>query len=190
MASSQFDIGMVNRGALYAAAPRFSVYLEALALERERAEVAEVDGGARGRCGCDSVELSDEALGGLREREEARGVAEVETVELVRVRLSLQLEQAKNALLLRQGKVFNDALSEASKLVAVNFVPEDTVTVAMAEGLAGLRDVDIAPELPDISASQQAIRGFIDKTYQRRNQLDPMAEEEAAGGAEAQEVAP
>ena len=110
--------------------------------------------------------------------------------ELVRVRLSLQLEQAKNALLLRQGDVFNDALSEASKLVAVNFVPEDSVTVAIAEGLAGLQGVDIAPDLPDISASQQAIRGFIDKTYQRRGQLDPIAEEEAAGGSEAQEVTP
>jgi uroporphyrin-3 C-methyltransferase len=97
--------------------------------------------------------------------------------DLIRVQLSLKLEQAKNALLLRQRDIFDAALGEAIGLVRTHFMPEDAVTLSLVEGLAAVQDNDIEPDLPDISASQQAIRGFIDKTYQSRNQLAPLDEE-------------
>ena len=96
---------------------------------------------------------------------------------MIRIRLSLLLEQAKNALLLRQGAVYEKALEDASNLVAAHFRAEDSVTVAVLDGLADLGATDIEPALPDIAASQQAIRAFIDKTYQSRNQVDPLDEE-------------
>lgn len=81
---------MVNRGALYAAAPRFSVYLEALALERERAardEIVPVDD-SKGRCECDTFEMSDELVARLERTEPSRPAAAVETIQRVRVQLT------------------------------------------------------------------------------------------------------
>ena len=96
---------------------------------------------------------------------------------LMRIQLALKLEQAKNALLLHQDPIYHTALDNARSLITAHFVPENSVSVAFLEGLDALNRETVAPELPDISSSQEVVRAYIDKRYKTQGQAP-----EAVGG--------
>ena len=95
---------------------------------------------------------------------------------LTRIQLALNLEQAKNALLLKQGEIYHATLNNARQLVSTHFLPEDSVSVSFLNTLDALNSEAISPDLPDISASQQSIRAYIDNRYKSQGQA-PAVEE-------------
>lgn len=98
---------------------------------------------------------------------------------LMRIQLALKLEQAKNALLLHQDPIYHAALDDARQLITTHFVPESSVTVAFLEALDELNREAVAPELPDISASQEVVRAYIDNRYKTQGQA-PAVDESAS----------
>jgi uroporphyrin-3 C-methyltransferase len=99
---------------------------------------------------------------------------------LVRERLALDLEQAKNAVVLQQQTIYREALSNASELVQSHYVPEHPATQSALTELEALQQEKIVMDLPDISGSQEAIRAYIDQKYQGQEQAAPLAEQEPA----------
>jgi uroporphyrin-3 C-methyltransferase len=99
---------------------------------------------------------------------------------LVRERLALDLEQAKNAVVLQQETIFAQALSNARALVQSHYLVEHRATRSVLDELAALEAEKIVSELPDISGSQEAIRDYIDQKYQSREQSAPLAEQEVS----------
>ncbi len=100
---------------------------------------------------------------------------------LVRERLALDLEQAKNALVLQQQVVYRKALGNARELVSKHYVTDDPATSSVLKELQELQQEKIVADLPDISGSQEAIRAYIDQKYQARKSAAPV--EDNAGEA-------
>ena len=73
--------------------------------------------------------------------------------------------------------VVGGSRDNARSLLTAHFVPENSVSVAFLEGLDALNRETVAPELPDISSSQEVVRAYIDKRYKTQGQAP-----EAVGG--------
>lgn len=101
---------------------------------------------------------------------------------LVRERLALLLDQAKTAVILQQQTVYKDALDDAQQLVAARFLQDSPATRSVLAELAALEGEEIVADLPDISASQEAIRAYIDQKYQAQEQVAPLADEKTEAG--------
>ncbi len=95
---------------------------------------------------------------------------------LVRERLALDLEQAKNALVLQQQTVYREALGNAAELVESNYIKDDPATRSVLKELQDLQQEKIVAELPDVSGSQEAIRAYIDRKFQARESKATAAE--------------
>ena len=67
--------------------------------------------------------------------------------------LRLQFEGARLALLRRNQSLFSTSLQTAEQWIRDFFDPNDAGTRAMLEGIGSLRQVNVDPELPDISGS-------------------------------------
>ncbi len=74
--------------------------------------------------------------------------------------LKLQLEQARLALLKGDAKVFQERLQQAGEWVNTYFDTRDDLTRHVLKRLQELADKKIDPEIPDISATFQALRDF------------------------------
>jgi uroporphyrin-3 C-methyltransferase len=96
---------------------------------------------------------------------------------LVRERLALDLEQAKNALVLQQQTIYREALGNAGELVEGNYSTDDPATRSVLKELKELQQETIVAELPDVSGSQEAIRAYIDRKFQARESKATAAEE-------------
>jgi uroporphyrin-3 C-methyltransferase len=99
---------------------------------------------------------------------------------LVRERLALDMEQAKNAVVLQQQTIYRQALRNAIELVQMHYLPEHSATRSAITELKALEQEKIVSDLPDISGSQEAIRAYIDQKYQAQEQTAPLAEQEEA----------
>ncbi|MBP0049591.1 uroporphyrinogen-III C-methyltransferase [Marinobacterium sp. AK62] len=75
--------------------------------------------------------------------------------------LHLMLEQAQMALLQRKQQAYNASLEKAHDWIGTHFNPEDAATQAMLRGLNELQGINVAPELPDISGSLTALKGYL-----------------------------
>jgi uroporphyrin-3 C-methyltransferase len=95
---------------------------------------------------------------------------------LVRERLALDLEQAKNALVLQQQVIYRKALGNARELVNNHYVTDDPATRSVLKELQELQQEKIVADLPDVSGSQEAIRAYIDQKYQARESAAPVEE--------------
>jgi uroporphyrin-3 C-methyltransferase len=78
----------------------------------------------------------------------------------LRQNLHLMLEQAQVALLQRKQQPFDSSLSRAREWIATYFDSKDATTTALLEGLAELSTINVAPELPDISASLTSLKEY------------------------------
>ena len=79
----------------------------------------------------------------------------------LRARIRLLLEQAKNAVLLRQPRVFEESLRQAQELISSYFEAEDPATIAALASCEQLREQQLEAELPDISRSQAMMREYL-----------------------------
>lgn len=82
--------------------------------------------------------------------------------------LHLMLEQAQMALLQRKQQAFDSSLSKAQDWIATHFDPKDATTVALLTGLAELSEINVAPELPDISGSLTSLKDYLGRMQQLR----------------------
>ncbi len=104
---------------------------------------------------------------------------------LVRERLALDLEQAKNALVLQQQTIYREALGNAAELVQSHYLTDDPATRSVLQELKSLQQEKIVAQLPDVSGSQEAIRAYIDRKYQSRESAAPAAEDASDDSAPA-----
>lgn len=98
---------------------------------------------------------------------------------LVRLRLSLLLEEARNAVLLGEQAVFDRSLADASALVTRYYQMEDAATKSVLSTLEELKATEVNAALPDISQSQQAMRAYIDARFESRGQVAPLNKQES-----------
>jgi uroporphyrin-3 C-methyltransferase len=86
----------------------------------------------------------------------------------LRQNLHLMLEQAQVALLQRKQPPFDSSLSRAREWIATYFDSKDATTTALLEGLAELSTINVAPELPDISASLTSLKEYFSRMQRLR----------------------
>jgi uroporphyrin-3 C-methyltransferase len=72
------------------------------------------------------------------------------------------------ALLQRKQQAFDSSLSKAQEWIATHFDPKDATTIALLTGLAELSEVNVAPELPDISGSLSSLKDYLGRMQQLR----------------------
>ncbi len=74
--------------------------------------------------------------------------------------LRLQIEQARLAMLSGQAQVYSERIGTAIGWIEQHFDKEAAITKATLDTLNQLKSAPIAPELPDISASYQALQKY------------------------------
>lgn len=77
--------------------------------------------------------------------------------------LHLMLEQAQMALLQRKQQAYDSSLSKAQTWISTHFDPKDATTLALLGGLKELSEVNVAPELPDISGSLTSLKDYLER---------------------------
>ncbi len=75
--------------------------------------------------------------------------------------LHLMLEQAQLALLQRKQNAYDSALGKAENWIDTYFDPQDATTNALLRGIADLRQLQVAPEVPDISGSLNSLKEYL-----------------------------
>ncbi|MFD1215737.1 uroporphyrinogen-III C-methyltransferase [Microbulbifer celer] len=168
---------------------REGLYLRLRALEEQMvklniqpqfdlAKQADIAAGENAAPGKDNVESSwnnfvNFLKGSIRIRD-----AEVDPVLLspqsesrFRQGLQLSMEQAELALLRADETVYQDALQRATKLLQEYGVDNRQRQVILKE-LQELSGVTVATELPDLSASQTALRNYIDRMHKMSSGQD------------------
>jgi len=84
--------------------------------------------------------------------------------------LELMFEQAQLSLLQRQQAAFDDSLGKAADWINTYFEPQDSTTLALLRSLSELQSLNVAPEIPAISGSLQALQAHL--TELRRLKLE------------------
>lgn len=82
--------------------------------------------------------------------------------------LHLMLEQAQMALLQRKQEAYDSSLDKAQEWIGTHFDPRDATTQALLSGLSELAEINVAPELPDISGSLTSLKEYLDRMQQLR----------------------
>jgi uroporphyrin-3 C-methyltransferase len=75
--------------------------------------------------------------------------------------LHLMLEQAQLALLQRKQNAYESALGKAENWIDTYFDPQDATTYALLRGIAELKQLQVAPEVPDISGSLNTLKEYL-----------------------------
>ncbi|RUR35628.1 hypothetical protein ELY40_08370 [Vreelandella populi] len=88
----------------------------------------------------------------------------------LRQSLRLILEQAQLALLKEEQPLYEASIDKALELINGYYDVERDATQSVIERLQELKQAEIEPELPDISASQQAMTSFIENRFRSRQQ--------------------
>ncbi|MDI5935259.1 uroporphyrinogen-III C-methyltransferase [Halomonas kalidii] len=87
----------------------------------------------------------------------------------LRQSVRLVLEQAQLALLKEEQELFEASLDKALTLIDGYYDTDASGVRSVASRLEALKGEAIRPELPDISGSQQALAGFIERRYETRS---------------------
>lgn len=75
--------------------------------------------------------------------------------------LELMFEQAQLSLLQRQQAAYDDSLNKAADWISTYFEPQDSTTQAMLRGISELETLNVAPDIPAISGSLQALQSHL-----------------------------
>lgn len=75
--------------------------------------------------------------------------------------LHLMLEQAQLSLLQRKPKSYLNSLTKAQQWVGTYFEQNDSNTQALLKALKELEQVDVAPQMPNISGSLAALKNYV-----------------------------
>lgn len=82
--------------------------------------------------------------------------------------LRLKLESARLAMLRRDGQLYRNSLGDARQWITKYFDQEAPATAGALKELARLQQIDIAPKLPDISASLNALQSWLKRHRQQQ----------------------
>lgn len=82
--------------------------------------------------------------------------------------LRLELESARLALLRRDGKLYQNSLGDAQQWITKYFDQGAPATTGALKELARLQHIDIAPKLPDISESLNALQSWLKQHGQQQ----------------------
>nr|WP_244636508.1 uroporphyrinogen-III C-methyltransferase [Pseudomonas coleopterorum] len=88
-----------------------------------------------------------------------------QSLNQVRLALSLALEQAQWAALNGQGKVYTQALDDARSILIAGFNRENGHTQAMIEQLTALKSQPVSVTTPDLDASLNAIQAYLQRRH-------------------------
>lgn len=88
----------------------------------------------------------------------------------LRQSLRLVLEQTQLALLNEEKELYDASIGKALQLLNDYYDTTREETQSVITRLQELKEAEVKPELPDISASQQALARFIDNRYETRGQ--------------------
>ncbi|GEK46464.1 hypothetical protein HPA02_07470 [Bisbaumannia pacifica] len=143
--------------------------VEALALEIGNGEAP--SGGWREQLGRFAGELR--SLVTVRQHDEAlEALIAPDQEAYLRQNVRLLIEQAQLALLKEEATLYRASLDEAIALVEDYYATDREAVQASLARLAELREQAVRPELPDISASQQALNRFIDSRFGGAEEAD------------------
>jgi uroporphyrin-3 C-methyltransferase len=92
--------------------------------------------------------------------------------QLVDARLKLNLAQARSALLLNQSSIYQASLAQVQHLLTKYYQAGTVQQQSMLEQIIQLTAVEVNPVLPDISASQRAIKEYVSARLVQKNPLD------------------
>jgi uroporphyrin-3 C-methyltransferase/uroporphyrinogen III methyltransferase/synthase len=92
--------------------------------------------------------------------------------QLIDARLKLNLAQARSALLLNQPSIYQASLAQAQYLLTKYYQADTVQQQNMLEQIFQLAAVEVSPVLPDISASQRAIKEYVSARLVLTNPLD------------------
>jgi uroporphyrin-3 C-methyltransferase len=107
-----------------------------------------------------SIRRSDQPIEPLLPPEEQHYLAQ---------NLGLKLEEARIALLRRDTDTFRQNLSDTREWVQRYFDPQSAAVNTVIATVDDLRDVELKPELPDISGSLRELRRWLSLQRQQRN---------------------
>jgi uroporphyrin-3 C-methyltransferase len=91
--------------------------------------------------------------------------------QLVDTRLTLNLAQARSAMLLNQASIYQASLAQVQHLLTKYYQAGTVQQQSMLEQITRLASVEVSPVLPDISASQRAIKDYINARLVQKNPL-------------------
>ena len=107
----------------------------------------------------------------IRQHDEAlEALITPEQESYLRQSLRLILEQSQLALLKEEPALYEASIDKALELLNGYYDTEREETQSVIARLQELKQVQVQPELPDISASQQALASFIDNRFESRRQ--------------------
>ena len=107
----------------------------------------------------------------IRQHDEAlEALITQEQESYLRQSLRLILEQSQLALLKEEPELYEASIDKALELLNGYYDTEREETQSVIARLQELKQAEVKPELPDISASQQALASFIDNRFESRRQ--------------------
>ncbi|MCG7576311.1 MULTISPECIES: uroporphyrinogen-III C-methyltransferase [Halomonadaceae] len=107
----------------------------------------------------------------IRQHDEAlEALITPEQESYLRQSLRLILEQSQLALLKEEPELYEASIDKALELLNGYYDTEREETQSVIARLQELKQAEVKPELPDISASQQALASFIDNRFESRRQ--------------------
>jgi uroporphyrin-3 C-methyltransferase len=90
---------------------------------------------------------------------------------LVRQNLRMMLEQAQSALISGNTQLYQLSIEKSDYWVRHFFTVDEPATVALSAELKSLQNIVIAPILPDITASLQAVKNKLNDRYKLENSV-------------------
>ena len=168
------SVPQVDRTGLYLALNAQQERLAQLPLSRELEEIPARSGIQEAPSGDWQDQLSRfgqelKDLVVIRHHDEAlEGLIAPEQESYLRQSARLILEQAQLALLKEEQGLYEASLDKAIALIEGYYANESSEVQAVIERLQALKGESIQPELPDISASQQALAEFIERRFGSR----------------------
>lgn len=107
----------------------------------------------------------------IRHHDEAlEALVTPEQESYLRQSLRLILEQSQLALLKEEQSLYEASIDKALDLIDGYYDTSREEAQRVIERLEELKEVTVEPELPDISASQQAMAEFIENRHESRQQ--------------------
>jgi len=88
-----------------------------------------------------------------------------QSLNQLRLALSLTIEQAQWAALNGEAKVYNQALDDARSVLLANFNPDNPQSKAMLDNLNQLADQPVSVVTPDLSESLAAVQAYIQRRH-------------------------
>ncbi|PSS48614.1 uroporphyrinogen-III C-methyltransferase [Pseudomonas sp. BBP2017] len=97
--------------------------------------------------------------------ENVRPLLTGQSLNQLRLALSLTIEQAQWAALNGEAKVYTQALDDARSVLLANFNPDNPQSKAMLDSLNALAEEPVSVVVPDLADSLSAVQAYLERRY-------------------------